>query len=71
MTDTKTLIASLSNDARMQPAYSPSYWGVRLIAVLMLYAIATQTVLGIHMTAPALDVGVKAILHLPLKKPFL
>ena len=49
MTDTETLIARLSSEAKTPTKLrSPTYWGVRLIAVLIVYALGTQVFLGLR-----------------------
>lgn len=49
MTDTETLIARLSSEP-LSPkrARSPRYWGVRLLAVLLVYGVAAQLALGLR-----------------------
>lgn len=49
MTDTETLIARLSREANTPTKLrSPTYWGVRLIAVLIVYAAGAQLCLGLR-----------------------
>lgn len=50
MTDTSTLITSLSQDvSRGTKPRSPAYWGLRVGAVLLLYALGIQAHLGLRL----------------------
>lgn len=71
MTNTSDLIAELSNETQVsKPLRTPSYWGVRLLFVLILYGLATQYVLGLRpdvlaqLTRPffALEISLLALL---------
>ncbi|OYW14223.1 MAG: hypothetical protein B7X02_00515 [Rhodospirillales bacterium 12-54-5] len=49
MTDTSTVIAQLSSDAVAPvPMRSPIYWGMRLLAVLVVYGLGSQAYLGVR-----------------------
>lgn len=49
MTDTQTLIERLSSEAQTPTVVrTPAYWGSRLMAVLAVYGIVTQLVLGLR-----------------------
>lgn len=49
MTNTSDLIARLSSEAEIsKPLREPAYWAVRLLAILVLYGVATQLFLGLR-----------------------